>query len=312
MPSVYPGANDTFTVPSAPSTTPLSSAGTSTRNHVQSHEDIGDALRAVQENAAILNHDHSGTGSRPTPKLKQVNTHQSPDTDTAPTALHHTLGPGGNQAAPGNHSHDYNSPQITGQPYLICTSTTRPGSPVPGMRIFETDTNRVRVWAKIPPASTFSWRLCLEGVVPFVKARQTRAQNVPQGSGGTIAEWHTELEDSSASFNPSTSMTNFYAPEPGLYQIRAVWAWEVGTILDASGIGLRVNGGVRGNDPADRWFGMRFLAGYIQNMEMEAEFRLNAGDYASVWIGQNAFVNQLSSKNNTAQASRITFRYIGF
>lgn len=35
----------------------------------------------------------------------QSQSHNSPDTDSAPTALHHTLGTGANQAAPGNHSH---------------------------------------------------------------------------------------------------------------------------------------------------------------------------------------------------------------
>lgn len=37
--------------------------------------------------------------------LTQAATHQSPDTDTATSALHHTLGTGANQAAPGNHTH---------------------------------------------------------------------------------------------------------------------------------------------------------------------------------------------------------------
>lgn len=32
--------------------------------------------------------------------------HQNADTDGSPKAIHHTLGPGPNQAAPGNHSHD--------------------------------------------------------------------------------------------------------------------------------------------------------------------------------------------------------------
>ena len=35
----------------------------------------------------------------------QSNTHASADTDSASTALHHTLGTGANQAAAGNHSH---------------------------------------------------------------------------------------------------------------------------------------------------------------------------------------------------------------
>lgn len=47
-------------------------------------------------------HDHDGS---PTQKLSQANTHESADTDTAPNAIHHTLGVGANQAAAGDHIH---------------------------------------------------------------------------------------------------------------------------------------------------------------------------------------------------------------
>ena len=53
----------------------------------------------------LLNHDHSGAGINPTPKLAQANTHESPDTDSAAGSLHHTIGSGANQAAAGNHTH---------------------------------------------------------------------------------------------------------------------------------------------------------------------------------------------------------------
>lgn len=85
-----------------------------------------------------------------TGKLKQVNTHQSPDTDTSTSALHHTIGPGPTQAAAGNHTHDYNGPTITNKPYVICTSSTRPVPTEIGMKIWETDTARERVWAAFP------------------------------------------------------------------------------------------------------------------------------------------------------------------
>lgn len=47
-------------------------------------------------------HDHDGS---PTQKLAQANTHQSPDTDSGTSSLHHTIGTGANQAAAGNHTH---------------------------------------------------------------------------------------------------------------------------------------------------------------------------------------------------------------
>lgn len=53
----------------------------------------------------FTNADHAHSGGAQASKLTQANSHQSPDTDTATTALHHTLGTGANQAAAGNHTH---------------------------------------------------------------------------------------------------------------------------------------------------------------------------------------------------------------
>lgn len=73
---------------------------------------MGDAIVAVQQNVPLLSHDHSGTGSRPTNKLLQANTHQSADTDSATTSIHHTIGTSATQAAAGNHTHVYVPPVI--------------------------------------------------------------------------------------------------------------------------------------------------------------------------------------------------------
>lgn len=103
--TTYPGATDTFNVPSSPTTTPLSSAGTGTRNHVSHHRDLGDAVMAIQNNATKSTHNHDSTGLNG-PKLDQANTHQNVDTDAAGNSLHHTLGTNPTQAAAGNHVHD--------------------------------------------------------------------------------------------------------------------------------------------------------------------------------------------------------------
>ncbi|QZE10458.1 hypothetical protein SEA_SCOOBYDOOBYDOO_112 [Mycobacterium phage ScoobyDoobyDoo] len=153
MSIVYPGtpetpAFDVFVVTTLPEDTPLSQAGPGgTRNLVESVEDQGDAIEALQHGAAYVDHDHSGdTGHiRKGGKLKQENTHEDCDVDSSTSAIHHTLGPGALQAAPGDHTHDYNSlPNI---PFKICTSTTRPGMPQTGMIIYETDTKAFRQWA---------------------------------------------------------------------------------------------------------------------------------------------------------------------
>ncbi len=52
-----------------------------------------DALRCLDQ-PTLTGHTHT-----------QAQSHNSPDTDAAPTSLHHTLGAGANQSAAGNHTH---------------------------------------------------------------------------------------------------------------------------------------------------------------------------------------------------------------
>ena len=142
MPSAFPGGLDSFNEPSLPEETTLSSAGTGTRNHVEHHRDLGDAIEAIEANVSLKGHTHDGTAEV---KLAQANTHQSADTDSGSAAIHHTLGPGGYQAAPGNHTH----PALASN-YVLCTSSTRPVAPFLGLMIFETDTSAFRIWSSFP------------------------------------------------------------------------------------------------------------------------------------------------------------------
>lgn len=151
MSTNYPGGSDTFNEPSQPEGTPLSQGGNQpapSRNHYEHHRDLGDAVEALQTYAAVRSHDHSGTSSDRLKggKLQQANTHEGADTDSSVTAIHHTLGTGANQAAAGDHNHEYAT--LLHVPWHRCTSATRPTGVVPGTMIYETDTNRTRVWAQ--------------------------------------------------------------------------------------------------------------------------------------------------------------------
>lgn len=68
----------------------------------QDWHDAMDVIDATMDGAA--GHSHDGTDGEG-PKLTQAHSHESSDTDSAPTAIHHTLGGGANQAAAGNHGH---------------------------------------------------------------------------------------------------------------------------------------------------------------------------------------------------------------
>lgn len=127
----FPGSNDSFGVPSAPASTALNSAGDSARNMVNNHGDMGAAIMAMQAEATYLTHAHDGT-ARNGSKLVQANTHQSPDTDTATTALHHTIGTGANQGAAGNHTHTVTNVWPVGSVFIAAVSSTPTALGLPG------------------------------------------------------------------------------------------------------------------------------------------------------------------------------------
>lgn len=118
MPTSFPGSDDVFDEPTSPSTTPLGDAGD---EHTEWHENIGDALMAMQAQATLLAHSHDGTTARHGSKLAQANTHQNPDTDASPTSIHHTLDAtllDPNKGAPGNHSHGAVNPYPVGAVFI--------------------------------------------------------------------------------------------------------------------------------------------------------------------------------------------------
>jgi len=159
MATNYPDGYDTFNEPSQPEQTALNQVGGQAapgRNHFEHHRDLGDAVEQLQQHAARRGHDHSGSSTDPArgAKLAQANTHEGVDTNASASAIHHTLAThlptsgttGQFQAASGHHTHDYNT--LTNKPWHLCTSATRPTGVAPGTMIYETDTNRVRVWSQ--------------------------------------------------------------------------------------------------------------------------------------------------------------------
>lgn len=86
------------------------SGGTTASNHANGTVAFYDAILAGYVNElrssfdAATGHAHGGA-TDDAPRLLQANTHQSADTDTGPSSLHHTLGAGANQASAGNHTH---------------------------------------------------------------------------------------------------------------------------------------------------------------------------------------------------------------
>lgn len=341
----YPNGNDigdgagidVFSEPGNPETTPLSSAGSATRNHIEHHHDLGASIVALQKNASWRTHDHSGTGGTTSlgNKLLWTNTHQQyaaattrnsalafADTDSSINSIHHTLGTLPFQAAAGDHTHDYNGLSITNKPFFLCTSTTRPGSEVPGAippysgslaanlgtMIYETDTNVVRVYARAdgtglqPAASSANpiWQILPVARVPAFRAETRATQEVRQLVNHTCNFTHV-LEDffwgafGIARFmQTNVNDTRVYIPEPGIYDVRATIHWQPNqTWHDQSMIQVMVNGIDIGRknwqfsrSPSGPWTDQQ--PGFAQTNEIVLSWRFSAGDYVTVHAAHNA------------------------
>lgn len=279
MPTNYPnganGGRDNFNEPSAPEFTPLSSAGQyGTRNHVEHHRDLGDAIEAIQIFASRRGHDHSGDASNPDkgPKLSQANTHQNADTDSSPSALHHTLGSGPNQAAPGNHNHTYEAlPDI---PWLIRTSTSLPTDREQGTMAYEADTNRVRVYTSLRGEAP-RWVLSTMASVPICRLRQNTAQTI--NGNGTLLQWGEVIEDSFGYFNPANP-TNINITESGLYHIDASVQWDPSWVPEVA-VGTFTINGQETTIREQRFIknGIFVIPGFSQTLSVSGKIRINAG-----------------------------------
>lgn len=310
MPSNFPASDDTFIEPSAPETTPLSSAGSGNKSHVEHHRDLGDAMEKVQANVALKTHDHSGTGPRATPKLLQANTHQSSDTDSSPTALHHTIGTGPNQAAAGNHTHD--ASDIIGMSWTACTSTTRPSNPPLGMTIYEVDRNRVYVWATFAPYNTPSWRLLPVASRPICRLIQGTAQKINTNAGNVI-EWRGEEEDNFGMFDPTVSKTDIIIQEPGLYEVVTSVAWNNNDIFgDWAETVILLNGAETYRRNFEFIRGRSILnPGRPQTVASSGDIRFAVGDRVGVRAKHNGSSFQWTYSNlSEKQDSRFELKYI--
>lgn len=264
MATSYPGGTDDFREPSFPEQTPLSSGGSQPRSHPAHHRDLGDAIEALQAHASQKTHTHDGTNtSTGGSKLDQANTHQGADTDSAPTALHHTLGSGANQAAPGNHAH---------QNLTVCTSETRPGSPQAGHWIWETNTSKLYVWIGT------SWQVVVgggPGLIPVCRLRQTAAQALHHN--GSIIEWGQELEDNNG-FWSMANKTDIFVKKPGLYAIDAAVQWDPELVPDQAHAIITQNGVETSLRQSQFMRGNLFTPGFSQTLAVSGRLRCAEND----------------------------------
>lgn len=313
MATNYPKGIDNFNEPSAPDITPLSSSGSGTRNHVEHHRDLGDAIEALQLHASPLDHDHSGVqdaSGRISPKLKQSSTHEESDVDSSKTALHHTLGPGKYQAAPGDHIHDYSGPSIINKPIVNCLSDKRPSSPEVGQMILETDTQRVRMWGSFGGTEN-RWGLLPVASIPIVRLLQGKRQRI--NASGSLIEFHTEEEDTFGFFDASSSRTDVVVTEPGLYDLSASIAWDPSEVFgDHAYTRVMINGRPTKRVHSEFIRGNLFTPGFSQTVLVTGKVRLEEGDRLSIQGSHNGAFAQWTCSTSTGSYidTRLDLCYI--
>lgn len=171
----FPGQSDDLNlVTTQPDVVPLSQAdisdGPATRAHTDHHRDLGEAVVTIQNLMARHDHDHSGDtsstnkpGMRKGNKLKQENTHEQADTDESASSIHHTLGWGTYQSAPGGNT-DSRLNDLSDKAQLLQDLTQH--SP---LRVFDTFT-QMNTWRSSASEKSLS---PTNQVVAYVKERDS-------------------------------------------------------------------------------------------------------------------------------------------
>lgn len=294
MPSTWPFSTDTFTEPTLPEETSLSSAGTGTRNHVEHHRDLGDAIEAIQANATTITHDHSGAaGITHGPKLKQVNTHQLADTDTGLTAIHHTLGTGGGQAAAGNHKHDYELGSIIHRPIVLMGyGESYPSGGELRRGVVAIDASSLRWfqydgsnWQELFTSTDEESSSSSQPANPHASLVQTHPQNI--SAGGTILEWSAEINVGNM-WSSADAGTALVVDKPGTYNISCSVQWDPQIVPDNGFLvitknqqdtNMRANAFLRGSG---------FHPGFSQSLSVGGSIYLARGDVIRAKVSYTA------------------------
>lgn len=284
---VYPGGIDSFNEPSLPETTPLSEAGTGSRNHVEHHHDLGAAIIALQQNASFKDHDHSGVGGGNTAhgnKLSQANTHQNADTDSSPTALHHTLGNGANQAAPGNHTHDYRGDTILNKPYIITTHAEAPATAPVGTLLYETDTGVLKLYSGSGSSALFGSAKTLPvSNFPVCTVVQNSNQTLNTNGSYNDVRWDAATRDNYGMFGGGSG-TYVTIQETGLYSVEAKIQWNPGVGVDNSLMRIVKNNADIGISAGANLVGNLRAAPFSQTTACNGQVRCNSGDSIKVQV----------------------------
>jgi len=125
------------------------------------------------------------------------------------------------------------------QAVIVCTSGTRPSSPIEGMVIFETDTDRVYAY------SGTAWIYLCGGTQPLYSCRAYRstALDIAAGVSTTLILCNTESWDYNSNFDTATG--RYTVPVTGLYHVNGEICYNGNNNPDEVQVGIYVNATIR-------------------------------------------------------------------
>lgn len=159
------------------------------------------------------------------------------------------------------------------QVVIVCTSGTRPGSPVDGMTIYETDTNLIRTY------NGSAWRL-MAGDTPAARAERSSTQSINSASATAIS-FNVESYDSQGCYSAG-SPTRMTAPFAGIYNVQASAEFAQNATGNRQ-LHIYVNGAthVRQTIPS-------IGSGLATRVSIGANVSLAAADYVEVFAFQDS------------------------
>lgn len=165
--------------------------------------------------------------------------------------------------------------------YTICTSSTRPASPVEGDQIYETDKDRTWIW------NGTTW-IMTGGRIPGVRARLTAVQSVANATI-VVKSWNSEDYDTDVSHDNATNNSRLTVPA-GLGGL-----WTVGCsqyfASASSGVAaswFEINAG--GSNGLTRYGYMQVANKNTDGVMLQHNdiVALAAGDYVENYVFQNS------------------------
>lgn len=183
----------------------------------------------------------------------------------------------------------------------VVTAATRPASPVNGQRIFETDSGLTRVWR----SDQSRWQAA-GGDVPSTHLRFTDTGNTANTAWVVIPWRVSDWEDGGNFWDAVTNPSRVLAPVDGIYRVTGTWEWVTNAFNQRAIEIWKNSAGTLGT-------GTQVVADSRDrnpngntHQSCSQEVSMTAGDYCEMFVRQDSGGN-LAWQTNGMESFTMTF-----